>query len=51
MGIKEPHSRLKVIVPSLCSASSWPDYLKNKQNRSVNTPDRNLKVRICSKTK
>lgn len=42
MGIKEPHSGLKVTVPGLCSAFSWPDYLKNKQNRSVNTPNTNL---------
>lgn len=42
MGIKEPHSGLKVTVPQLCSVSSWPHYLKNKQNRSANTPNWNL---------
>lgn len=42
MGIKEPHSGLKVTVPWLFSVSSWPRYLKNKQNKSVNTPNRNL---------
>lgn len=42
MGIKEPYSGLKVTVPWLCSVFSWPHYLKNKQNRTVNTPNRNL---------
>lgn len=42
MGIKGPHSGLEVTVPGLYSASSWPDSLKNKQIRSVNTPNGNL---------
>lgn len=42
MGNKELHSGLKVTVSRLFSASSWSHYLKSKQNRSLNIPDRNL---------